>query len=493
MLKLLAFDYGASSGRAMLGQYNGSRLSLREIHRFSNDPVMLSNSLHWDVLRLYHELKQGVLRCVLEGERDIASIGIDTWGVDFGFLDKHGKLIGNPYHYRDDNTKGMIEKASEIISKEEIYDITGIQFQPFNTLYQLMSMKLNQSTYLDQAKTMLFIPDLFRYFLTGEVSTEYTIASTSQMLDAGTGKWAAKLLDKLNIPRDILTDIIQPASMAGRLTGRVSDELGVARIPVVAVAEHDTASAVVAVPAVEGKYAYLSSGTWSLLGIETDLPVINESTYEANYTNEGGYNGTIRLLKNIMGLWIYQECRRTWQKKGESVDYGELEEGAYKVEGFKSIIDPDHESFYSPGNMPSKVQEFCRRTGQRVPEDKYEIVRCIMESLALKYRMAMEELEHIVGYTIPVLHIVGGGSKNKMLSRFTADAIGKPVIAGPDEATTLGNLLLQLIALGEVKDINEGRLLIKESFPSTVYMPADRAAWDEAYEKFKAIIDKAKC
>ncbi|HEY5585081.1 MAG TPA: rhamnulokinase family protein [Ruminiclostridium sp.] len=484
MLKLLAFDYGASSGRAILGKFDGERLSLQEIHRFTNEPVMVGNNLYWDILRLYHEMKQGIMKCVSSGNKDIASIGVDTWGVDFGLLDSSGKLMGNPYHYRDNNTEGMIEEAVKLMSKREIYDQTGIQFMVFNTLYQLLSMKMNNSPLLEKASTMLFIPDLLRYFLTGEKNVEYTIASTGQMLDPNSGKWAKPLLDRLGIPQNILTEIIEAGSIAGRLTANVSSELGIGSIPVIAVAEHDTGSAVVSVPVVKGKYAYLSSGTWSLLGVESSVPVINDATYSLDYTNEGGFGRTVRLLKNIMGLWIYQECKRYWDKSGEVIGFDELEEGAAKSEPFMALINPDDSSFYSPGKMPEKIQEYCRKTRQKVPETKAQIVRCIMESLALKYRMTLEGLEKIVGYSLPVLHIVGGGCKNTMLSQFTANAIARPVIAGPVEATAVGNLMAQLIALGEVKNLSEGRGIIKNSFAAVEYIPSDCASWDAAYERF---------
>ncbi len=490
MLNLLAFDYGASSGRAMLGKFDGERLSLSEMHRFANEPVMVGGSLYWDILRLFHEMKQGILKTAAGGYKDIASIGIDTWGVDFGLLDSTGGLLGNPYHYRDSRTEGMIEEACRIVPGQEIYAATGIAFQVFNSLYQLFSMKFNKSPLLEKASTMLFTPDLLRYFLTGEKSSEYTIASTSQMIDAHTRNWAGDLLDKLGIPRNILTEIIDAGTVAGKLTSGVAGELGIGQVPVVAVAEHDTGSAVVSVPAVEGRYAYLSSGTWSLLGVESAVSVINDDAFKLNYTNEGGYNKTIRLLKNIMGLWIYQECKRTWDKSGEPVSFDELEEGAVNAEAFAAFIDPDDSSFFSPGRMPSKIQDYCRKTGQKVPETKPQIVRCIMESLAMTYRKSVEGLEQVVGYSLPVLHIVGGGCKNTLLSQFTANAISRPVIAGPVEATATGNLMAQLLALGEVKNLNEGRLIVRNSFPSVEYSPENKAGWDAAYERFLSITSK---
>lgn len=492
MLKLLAFDYGASSGRGILGRFDGKLLRLDEVHRFSNDPVMIGGSFYWDILRLYHEMKQGILKCAKNGDGDFASLGIDTWGVDFGLLGKDGKLLGIPFHYRDSRNEGMIEEACKIVPKKEIYQETGIQFLKFNTLYQLLSMVRENSPVLEKAETMLFIPDLLNYFLTGVKRSEYTITSTSQMYDPVRGDWARGLLSKLGIPERILTDIISAGNVVGNLQGTLRQELGIGSVPVVAVAEHDTGSAVAAVPAVNGKYAYLSSGTWSLLGTELDAPLINEDTYKLNYTNEGGINNTTRLLKNIMGLWIYQECMRAWEASGQCATHEELASAAAMAEPFASLIDPDVDDFYSPGNMPDRIREYCRRTGQKVPEGKGEIVRCIMESLALKYRMTLEGLEGLIGYKIPVLHVVGGGTKNTMLNRFTANAIGRPVITGPIEATAIGNLAAQLLALGEVADLREARLLVKDSFPTTEYLPQDREQWEEAYGRFRILIDGEK-
>ncbi|MGI6777354.1 MAG: rhamnulokinase [Acetivibrionales bacterium] len=483
MLKLVAFDYGASSGRAMLGSYDGSKLTLREIHRFANIPVMVGETLYWDILRLFHEMKQGLLECMKSGNSDIAGIGVDTWGVDFGLLGPSGELLGNVVHYRDKRNEGMIEEASKIVPKREIYEKTGIQFLKFNSLYQLLSIKLNNPYLLETAETMLFTPDLLNYFLTGEKLSEYTIASTSQMINPVERDWARDLLRKLGIPEKILTEIINPGTVVGRVRESICSELNMKKTPVIAVAGHDTGSAVISVPALEGKYAYLSSGTWSLLGVESPLPVINNDTYCLNYTNEGGLNNT-RLLKNIMGLWIYQECKRAWDKQGEAMGFDELEAAAEKAKAFVSFIDPDDDLFYSPGHMPEKVQEFCRRTGQTVPEGKAAIVRCIMESLALKYRHAIEGLEKVLGYRLPVLHVVGGGCKNIMLCRFTANSINRPVIAGPVEATSIGNLVCQLIALGEVTGIKQAREVVRESFPVKEYLPDSTDAWDEAYGRF---------
>ncbi len=488
MLNLLAFDYGASSGRAILGKYDGNRLKLCEVHRFSNDPVMVNGTLYWDVLRLFYDMKQGILK-LRHGENiEIASIGTDTWGVDFGLLGSKGELLGNPVHYRDDRTSNMLQEAFKLVTKEEIYKCTGIQFTKFNTIYQLLALKLGNAHILDEARTLLFMPDLLNYFLTGIKKTEYSIASTSQMLNAKSGSWDEELLGKIGLPFDILTDIMQPGQIMGTISKLLCEELVINEIPVVSVAEHDTASAVMAVPSINGKYAYLSSGTWSLLGTEVSAPLINEKSFRLEYTNEGGFGNTIRLLKNIMGLWIFQECKRTWDKTGEKLSFDELESMAELCEPFKCFIDPDDDLFYSPGNMPEKIIQYCEKTGQPIPEGKGEIVRCIMESLAYKYRMTMEGLEDILGYKIPVLHIVGGGCKNLLLNRFTANALGRPVVTGPVEATAAGNLICQLIALGELSDINEARKLIARSFVPGEYLPSETEEWEDAYGKFRKAI-----
>lgn len=490
MLKVLAFDYGASSGRAILGRFDGEVLKLDEMHRFSNDPVLVGGSFYWDTLRLYHEMKQGILKCLQNGYTDLAGIGTDTWGCDYGLLDKSGRLMANPYHYRDNRTDGMIEEACKLVPKREIYEHTGIQFLKFNTLYQLLATKLSGSAMLEQAKTLLLMPDLLNYFLTGEKVSERTEVSTTQMYNPITGDWAKPLLEKLGIPTHMLTDIADTGAIIGRISGAVREELNVGDIPVIAVAEHDTGSAVVSVPTAGGPFAYLSSGTWSLLGVESDVPVINDNTYELNYTNEGGINRTTRLLKNIMGLWIYQECKRTWDKAGEGLSFDELEERAAASDPFVSLINPDEDMFMDPGHMPDKVRDYCSRTGQKVPETKAAIVRCIMESLALKYRYAVEGLERIVGYKLPVIHIVGGGCRNTMLCQFTANATGKQVIAGPVEATSVGNVMSQLIALKEIASLQDARMITRKSFPMVEYEPKDRSRWDDEYGRFLKLIGK---
>lgn len=486
-MKILAFDYGASSGRSIIGDFDGNKLTLTETHRFNSDPVMLGDVFTWDFLRLFFEMKKGITNTVNMGYKDIASIGVDTWGVDFGLLSKSGKLLGNPVHYRDTRTDGMIEKACGILSAKEIYDTTGIAFQKFNTLYQLMAMKEQNDPLLDIADTLLFVPDLFNYFLTGVKACEYTITSTSQMYDPIKKDWAYDMMKKLGIRTDFLPNVVSAGTKLGTLTKDIQEELNVGAIPVIAVAEHDTGSAVVSVPYVEKGAAFLSSGTWSLLGIELDDPIINDKVRELNYTNEGGFTRNVRMLKNIMGLWINNECLRHWEKAGEKISYAEMNAAVDAAKPFCAIIDVDSPEFFEPFNMPGKIQEFARRTGQYVPQTKGEIIRVVEESLALKYRQCIEGLEEIIGRKIPALNIVGGGIKNQALSRFTANAIGRRVYAGPVEATAIGNLSSQLISLGELKNLDEARQVIANSFPMEVYEPQDRETWDAAYEKLLKI------
>ncbi len=489
--KFLAFDFGASSGRAMLATFDGEKITLEEKHRFSNDPVEINGSLHWDVLRLFFEIKQGILKCANSGDRDIDCIGIDTWGVDYGLLDENDKLLGNPYHYRDTRTDGMYDEAFKKVSKEEIFESTGIAFNWFNTLFQLLSAKLSGDVTLKNAKTLLFMPDLFNFFLTGKKKCEYTIASTSQMFDSKTHKWSTELLEKLGIPTDIYPEIIYPGETVGTLKPELAEELGVGEIPVIAVASHDTGSAVASVPVTDTKdFIYISSGTWSLMGVELDKPNISAEVMEHNFTNEGGVNKTIRFLKNIMGLWLIQESRRQWDREGELLSFDELEKQANEAEPFASLIDPDYPEFQTPGNMPKRIKNYCERTGQKIPETKGEIVRCIAESLAFKYRKTIEGMEEVNGKKYNIVHIVGGGIKDKMICKFTANATKRVVEAGPVEATSIGNVLVQAMAVGAIKDLTEGRQVVKNSFDIARYEPENSEVWDAAYKKWNEIISK---
>jgi rhamnulokinase len=488
MSSILAFDLGASSGRALLGRLTNGKIEVEELHRFPNDPVQVGDRLYWDILRLYHEIKQGLLKAKHRGV-DLQSMGIDSWAVDFGFIGKNGELVGNPYHYRDRHTEGAMERAIAEIPASVIFARTGIQFLPFNTIYQLYALKQAKSPLLQESNRLLMIPDLLRYFLTGEMHNEFTNATTTQLYNPVEDDWDAELLRLLDLPRNWFGNggVLKPGELAGKLKPSVCEELGIDSIPVYAVAEHDTGSAVVAVPATEKSFAYLSCGTWSLMGTEVDKPVLHDLAQKLNFTNEGGFGGTFRLLKNIMGLWILQECRREWEREGRSYSFPELVQLASEVKPLATFIDPDDDLFLPPGDMPARVAEYCRRTGQAEPDGVGEIVRCILESLALKYRYVLEMTERLSGQSFGGLHMVGGGIQNTLLCQWTANAIGKPVWAGPSEGSAIGNLAVQWIAQGAFADIWEARKAIRESFPVETYEPGDSEPWTRAYERFRTL------
>lgn len=484
--RVLAFDFGASSGRAILGTYDGEKIMMEEIHRFSNDPVNVCGVFHWDVLRLFYEIKQGILKAVHAGGFD--AIGIDTWGVDFGLIDKNGHLINNPVHYRDTRTSGMIEKVFETIPKDELYGRTGIQIASINTIYQLAYLQTKEPYVLEQADKLLLMPDLFAYLLTGVMRAEYTNVSTTQCLDPNKGDWAYDLLDRLNIPRRLFPTIVDAGDTYGMLSDEICEELGAPKVPVIAVATHDTGSAVVAVPSSEKDFIFISCGTWSLFGTELAAPVINDTSFKFNLTNEGGYGRTTRFLKNIMGLWLIQESRRQWIREGADVSYGDLEREALACKPFQCFIDPDAEDFVSPGNLPKRVQEYCRRTGQYVPQSRGEIMRCIYESLAMKYRYTFNAIHEVTGLDYSVIHMIGGGTKDRLLCQMAADACNTKVIAGPIEATATGNIAVQMIALGEIRDLADARRVIAVSEQPKYYEPQDPKAYDVAYKKFESIM-----
>lgn len=484
----LAIDLGASSGRVIAGHFDGKRLELEEIHRFSNGPTEVNGSYRWDITTLFSEVKEGLSMAGQKFGKDIVSVGVDTWGVDYGLLDQYDRLIESPFAYRDSRTDGMQEEAFRRVPKREIYDVTGIQFMFFNTLFQLLSEVVSDRAALKKARRLLFTPDLINFWLSGRAVNEYTMASTGQLLDARSGTWADDLLAKLGLPRHLLGDMVKPGETLGPLQPELADELGIPAFDVVAVGTHDTASAIAAVPAADGKvWAYLSSGTWSLMGIETAEPVINDQSFRIPFTNEGGVCDTIRLLRNICGLWLVQECRRHWAEKGEAIDFGALQELAEAAEPFVAVIDPDDTSFEMPGDMPQRIRAYADASGQRVPESKGEILRTALESLALRYRWVLERLEELSGQSIDVLHVVGGGVQNELLNQFTANALQRPVIAGPVEATAAGNILMQMIASDELADLQAGRRLVASSFGTDTYEPCDKDAWDQAYTRFLEI------
>jgi rhamnulokinase len=480
----IAVDLGAESGRVMLGSVSADKLTLEEIHRFGNGPVEENGTLRWDFEGLLSEIKTGIGKAAKQASGDIAGIGVDSWGVDFGLLDSDGKLIEKPYHYRDSRTNEMLDKAFKLMSKRDIYESTGIQFMQLNSLYQVLAMRLSNYEALSKTKQLIFIGDLFSYFLCGKAFGEYSLASTSQMMDMTTGKWSKPIFDKLSLPIDIMPDIVETGTVVGQLTKPIAKELGCEQIPVIATASHDTASAVAAVPAEENsKWAYLSSGTWSLMGVEVPHAIVNDKTFQYEFTNEGGVDNTIRLLKNIMGLWLIQECRRQWQREGTELSYPEMTEMAQKAEPFSRHVEVDYSGFLAPGDMPERINSYLAETGQKPIDDKGQMIRVILESLALKYRVIMERIEDITGQNVDCLHIVGGGIKNELLCQFTANAIGKKVVAGPIEATASGNLLIQAKATGQIKNLAELRKIVRNSFELKEYQPQEFSLWDEQYKK----------
>lgn len=488
--KFLAFDIGAESGRAVYGLLDNDSLNLKEIHRFANGPVRVFDSLYWDVLSIFGELKKGLEIYSENIGTDLDGMGFDTWGVDYALIGNDNSILGFPYHYRDKRTDGMMEEAFHHISKEEIFRITGIQFMKLNTIFQLLSMVLSHSPILDIADKMLMMPDLFNFMFTGRKASEFTIATTSQMYDPNKMEWSKELVEKLGIPYRILPEIIPPGTELGMLLPSIRDELGLNDVSVIAPACHDTGSAVAAVPAKGQNWAYISSGTWSLMGVEIAKPIINDKTLNYNFTNEGGVCNTFRLLKNIMGLWLVQECKHTWEAEGESLSYSDLVKLAEEAKPLVSIVEPNYEPFLSHGDMPSRIRELCKNTGQPIPETKGAVIRCALESLALKYRWVTEKLEEILSKNIDVIHIVGGGCQNKLLCQLTADATQRRVIAGPIEATAIGNIMIQALAKGFVKSIDEARDIIRRSFDVSIYEPRSAVGWDDAYSKYLKIMEK---
>ncbi|MFD0670587.1 rhamnulokinase family protein [Cohnella sp. GCM10027633] len=479
---------GASSGRALIGQLKTgddgvARLEVTEIHRFPNYAIQVGDHLHWDILRLLREIKKGI-RLAFQLGYEPETLGIDTWGVDFGLLDANGELVGNPYHYRDPHTDGMIEEVGSLIGKERLFEQGGLQFMPFNTVYQLYAMRKAGSPKLDIAKTLLLTPDLLAYMLTGVKACEFTMATTTQLFHPAEQRWNTELMDRLGIPSHLFLDPIQPGTIVGPLTRAVQDELGVPSVQAVAVGTHDTESAIAAVPAGDEPFAYLVCGTWSLLGTELDAPLLTPETMALEFSNEGGVGGTYQLLKNIMGLWLLQECKREWDEAGNEIGFGELVGLAEAAEPFRSLVQPDDARFFPPDDMESRIREYCRETGQPAPRTPGEAARCILESLALRYRQAIEQMERLTGRTFEGLHMVGGGIQNRLLCQFTANALGRPVWAGPVEASAIGNMLAQLIATGRCADLKEARRLVEASFPVETYEPAGGEAWAAAYERF---------
>ena len=484
-----AFDLGATSGRSILGTLKDGKLELKELTRFPNKIIHVHDRYYWDIFALYDALREG-LAVAASQNIQLDAIGIDTWGVDFVYLGEDGSIISQPRSYRDPYTNGKPEEYFKLLSKKEVYDLTGIQIMNFNSIYQLYAAKCEGSSALKAAKDLLFIPDALSYLLTGKKVCEYTIASTSQLLNPKTKAFESKLFETMGVDPSIMQPIVMPGEIVGDLMDSVAKECGLGKIPVIAVAGHDTGSAVAAVPAENENFAYLSSGTWSLMGIEVKEPFINEESYQLNFTNEGGVDGTTRFLKNITGMWLLEQCRKEWEAAGTKYTYPEIVALSDSVAGFQSLINPDDSSFANPGSMTKAIVDYCTKSQQKAPVTHAEFIRCIFDSLALRYKDVLVSLQKIAPFKIEKLHVIGGGSQNKLLNQLTANSIGIPVVAGPSEATAIGNVMMQAKGLGIVNSLNEMRAVIKNSVTPDVYQPQDSQTWEKAYEKFTQIINK---
>jgi rhamnulokinase len=487
----LAVDLGAESGRVISGEFDGSKVTLNELHRFSNGPVKLAGTLRWDVLGLWSEIQTGLAKAAADSVGEsVVSVGVDTWGVDYVLLSKTDELLGQPYHYRDSRTDGLLAATTSRVSRSEIFAATGLQFMEINTLYQLLAMQQTDANLLAEADRFLMIADFFHWCLSGSRVVEFTNATTTQCFDPVGGQWSHDLLRKLALPSHIFPDVVPPGTQLGSLRGEVAELTGLKRVQVVAPATHDTGSAVAAVPTEltgTARWAYISSGTWSLIGVEVPDAALSERALEFNVTNEGGIDGTYRLLKNVMGLWLVQQCRRSFERRGTSPSYAEMVQAAEAAPPFRSLVDPDDASFLKPDDMPSAMQQWCRQTDQHAPETIGELVRCALESLALKYRLVLQQIEELTGTAVEVIHIVGGGSQNELLNQFTANACGCPVVAGPIEATALGNVLVQARAAGEIGTLAEIRGVVRNSSRLQHYEPQHGQAWQAAVEKLQQL------
>ncbi len=481
----LAVDLGAGSGRVVAGIWDGKKLTLDELNRFPNEPVKVGDGWHWNFEGLFGNIKKGIALAVKKYGDSVVSAGVDTWGVDYGLVDVKGKLVGAPFVYRDVRTNGMQEKAFQSVPREQIYQRTGIQFMFFNTLFQLLAEKN-----LEKADRLLFMPDLLHYFLSGVSVNERSIASTGQLLNPKTRDWDYKIIQAMKFPERIFGKLVDAGTVLGSLLPDIAAETGAKNLQVIAPAAHDTGSAVVGVPASEEEPVFLSSGTWSLMGRELNRPVISPESFQASFSNEGGAFGTTRFLKNIAGMWLIQECKRVWDAAGKSVGYDELVKQAEKSPAFMAFVDPDAEDFQAPQNMPEAIAAFCRRTGQLVPDSTTAYARMIFESLALKYRMVKESLAKVTGKPINKVYVVGGGSQNHLMNQFAADSMNCTVIAGPVEATSIGNIIMQLYALGEIKSLTEGREVVRKSFETRTFEPQNVRAWDDAFGRFQKILSR---
>lgn len=478
-----AVDLGATSGRTILGSFTTDGLKMEEVNRFPNHLIEMTGHYYWDIYELYRNIIEGLKSASRKKDVEITSIGIDTWGVDFVCIGKDGQLLRPPYSYRDPHTNGAPEAFFTRIPRKRVYELTGIQVMNFNSLFQLDTMRRTNDSILNAADKFLFTPDALSYLLTGEMVTEYTIATTAQLVNAFTRRLEPELLHALGLTENNFGRFVYPGEKVGVLSPEIRRMTGLGAIPVIAVAGHDTASAVAAVPATNRNFAYLSSGTWSLMGIESDTPVITPETETLNYTNEGGVEGTIRVLKNICGMWLLERCRQEWSE----ASYPELIAEARACEAFRSLIYPDDASFANPPSMRQAIRDYCKRTGQPIPETRGQIVRCIFESLSLRYRQVLDDLHSLSSQSIETLHVIGGGSRNDLLNQWTANATGIPVIAGPSEATAIGNIMLQAIAAGKAQDVSSMRKLVAQSIPLKTFQPQDAAIWTEAYTLFRQL------
>ncbi len=490
----LAFDLGAESGRAVLGRLDGERLEIEELHRFANRPVFVGGTLYWNTLELFRDMKDGLAAYGAKGHGALSGLGVDTWGVDFGLFGSDGAPMGMPTHYRDSRNDGILEKAFALVPQREIFDQTGIQFMQFNTIFQLLAMRLAGSPLLDSSARMLNMSDLFNYFFCGEMATEFSIATTTQAYNPLTKAWAKPLLDAFRIPARLFGPIIPSATPLGKLSPSIAREAGFAgagETPVIASLGHDTAAAIAAVPAQGGEdWCYISSGTWSLMGAELPEPCINQDSFESNFTNEGGLNGSIRFLKNIAGLWLVQQTRGQFAREGAEYDYATLTAMAAEAPPLRSLVNPDHADFLAPGDMATRIADACARQGEPRPDSRGAVVRCALESLAMRYRWVLERMERCLGRKFARIHIVGGGSQNALLNQMAADATGLPVVAGPSECTAVGNILAQAVARGALASHAELRQVVAASFPTREFAPGNKAAWDERYNDFLRMLER---
>ncbi len=487
----LAFDLGASSGRAMLGTISDNRLNINEIHRFENKMVEIDNHFYWNIFSIFDELKTGLRKCIRDFGVQPDSIAIDTWGVDFAFVDKDGMIAALPFAYRDRRTDHAMEDFFELIPKEELYLMTGIQLMQFNSLFQLFVNKQTHSSQYLSGKELLFMPDALSYLFSGVKKNEFSIASTSQLLKPGELAFEPRLFEAMGVSQEIMQEIVLPGTLLGTIKTEVQRETGSTAIPVIAVASHDTASAIVAVPSTGKNWAYISSGTWSLMGIESDKPLISKKIYDLNFTNEGGVDGTTRFLKNIMGMWLLQECRRVWSTFA-NYTWSEMVDLSIHSQPFKCLIDPDDSSFLNPENMPAAITNYCLKTGQETPASHGEFIRCIFESLAMKYSLTLHSIRSVISYPIEIVHIIGGGANNELLCQYTANALGVTVVAGPTEATAIGNIMIQAKAMQTVASLKEIRKMVGRSFSTTTFEPHDQQIWKLQLERFSKILDLAK-